>query len=132
MFGELFEKAGLPPGALNVVTGPGSVLGDALIDDDRCSFVAITGETTTGRHVAQWAAAKPKEYTFELGWKNPLFILADADMDYAVKSAAFSAFLHQGEICMSVDRVIPSMPRPDAPSVAAREAARDRRAATSP
>jgi acyl-CoA reductase-like NAD-dependent aldehyde dehydrogenase len=108
--GELFEKAGLPPGALNVVTGPGSVLGDALIDDDRCSFVAITGETGTGRHVAQRAAAKLKKYTLELGGKNPLIILADADMDYAVKSAAFSAFLHQGEICMSVDRVIVERP----------------------
>jgi len=108
--GELFEKAGLLPGALNVVTGPGSVLGDALIDDDRCSFVAITGETTTGRHVAQRAAAKLKEYTLELGGKNPLIILADADIDYAVKSAAFSAFLHQGEICMSVDRVIVEKP----------------------
>jgi acyl-CoA reductase-like NAD-dependent aldehyde dehydrogenase len=104
--GELFEKAGLLPGALNVITGPGSVLGDALIDDDRCSFVAITGETVTGRHVAQRAAAKLKEYTLELGGKNPLIILADADMDYAVKTATFSAFLHQGEICLSVDRVI--------------------------
>ncbi|HVN97157.1 MAG TPA: aldehyde dehydrogenase family protein [Syntrophorhabdaceae bacterium] len=108
--GELFEKAGLPAGVLNVITGPGSILGDALIDDDRCSFVTITGETVTGRHVAQRAAAKLKEYTLELGGKNPLIILADADMEYAVKSAAFSAFLHQGEICMSVDRVIVEKP----------------------
>lgn len=108
--GELFERAGLPPGVLNVITGPGSVLGDALIDDDRCSFVAITGETVTGRHVAQRAAARLKEYTLELGGKNPLIILADADIDYAVKSAAFSAFLHQGEICMSVDRIIVERP----------------------
>ena len=104
--GELFEKAGLPAGALNVITGPGSILGDALIDDDRCSFVAITGETVTGRHVAQKAAAKLKEYTLELGGKNPVIILADADMEYAVKSTIFSAFLHQGEVCMSTDRVI--------------------------
>jgi len=108
--GELFEKAGLPPGVLNVVTGPGNVLGDALIDDDRCSFVAITGETVTGRHVAQRAAAKLKEYTLELGGKNPVIVLADADLDYAVKSAAFSAFLHQGEICMSADRIIVERP----------------------
>jgi vanillin dehydrogenase len=107
---ELFEKAGLPAGALNVITGPGSVLGNALIDDDRCSFVTLTGETGTGRKVAQRAAAKLKEYTLELGGKNPLLILADADMDYAVKSAAFSAFLHQGEICMSTDRVIVEKP----------------------
>ncbi len=107
---ELFEQAGLPAGVLNVVTGPGSVLGDALIDDDRCSFVAITGETVTGRHVAQRAAAKLKPYSLELGGKNPLIVLADADVEYAVKSAAFSAYLHQGEICMSADRIIVEKP----------------------
>ncbi|MCB2227776.1 MAG: aldehyde dehydrogenase family protein [Desulfarculaceae bacterium] len=104
--GELFEKAGLPAGALNVLTGPGAVLGDALIDNPYCSFVAITGETVTGRHVAQRAAAQLKPYSLELGGKNPLIVLGDADIEYAVKSAAFSAFLHQGEICMSTDRII--------------------------
>lgn len=104
--GELFEKAGLPAGVLNVITGPGSILGDLLIDDDRCSFVTITGETVTGRHVAQRAAAKLKEYTLELGGKNPVIVLADADIEYAVKSVIFSAFLHQGEVCMSTDRVV--------------------------
>jgi len=108
--GELFERAGLLPGALNVVTGPGSVLGDALIGDDRCSYVTITGETTTGRHVAQRAAAGLKEYTLELGGKNPLIILADADIDYAVNAASFGAFMHQGQICMSVGRVIVEQP----------------------
>lgn len=108
--GELFERAGLLPGALNVVTGPGSVLGNALIDDDRCSYVAITGETVTGRLVAQRAAANLKEYTLELGGKNPLIILADADIDYAVNAAAFGAFFHQGQICMSVGRIIVEKP----------------------
>jgi acyl-CoA reductase-like NAD-dependent aldehyde dehydrogenase len=108
--GELFERAGLLPGALNVVTGPGSVLGNALIDDDRCSYVTITGETTTGRHVAQRAAAGLKEYTLELGGKNPLIILADADVDYAVNAASFGVFMHQGQICMSVGRVIVEKP----------------------
>ncbi|MFZ7110614.1 MAG: aldehyde dehydrogenase family protein [Desulfatiglandales bacterium] len=103
---EIFDRAGLPAGVLNVVTGPGSALGDALIDDDRCSFVAITGETVTGRHVAQRAAAKLKPYTLELGGKNPVIVLADADIEYAVKSTALSAYLHQGEICMSADRII--------------------------
>jgi vanillin dehydrogenase len=108
--GELFEEAGLPAGALNVLTGPGSVLGDALIDSPHCSFVAITGETVTGRHVAQRAAAQLKPYSLELGGKNPLIVLADADIEYAVKSAAFSAYLHQGEICMSTDRIIVEKP----------------------
>lgn len=103
---ELFDKAGVPAGVMNVITGPGDVLGDALIDDKRCSFVAITGETNTCRHVAQRAAANLKEYYLEMGGKNPLIIMDDADIDYAVKVAAFSAYLHQGEICMSVDRII--------------------------
>lgn len=107
---EVFEKAGIPAGVLNVITGPGSVLGDALIDDKRCSFVAITGETQTGRRVAQRAAANLKEYYLELGGKNPIVVLADADIDYAVKVAAFSAYLHQGEICMSADRIIVEKP----------------------
>jgi acyl-CoA reductase-like NAD-dependent aldehyde dehydrogenase len=104
--GELFDRAELLPGALNVVTGPGSVLGNALIDDDRCSFVTLTGETTTGRHVAQRAAAGLKEYVLELGGKNPLIVLADADIGYAVNAASFGTFMHQGQICMSVGRII--------------------------
>ena len=108
--GELFERAGLMAGALNVVTGPGSVLGDALIDDKRCSHVTLTGETVTGRHVAQRAAAGLKPYTLELGGKNPLIVLADADVDYAVNAAAFGAFMHQGQICMSVGRIIVEKP----------------------
>jgi len=108
--GEVFQKAGLPAGALNIITGPGSELGDALIEDPRSSFIAITGETETGRHVAQKAASLLKEYYLELGGKNPLVILADADIDYAVKTAVFHGYLHQGEICMSADRIIVEKP----------------------
>ena len=104
--GELFEKAGIPDGVVNVITGPGGALGDALIEDKRCSFVAITGSTETGRHVAETAAAHLKEYYLELGGKNPVVVLGDADVEYAAKVVAFSAFIHQGEVCMSTDRVI--------------------------
>jgi aldehyde dehydrogenase (NAD+) len=102
----LFHEAGFPAGAINVITGPGNVLGDLLIADKRCSYIAVTGETTTGRHVAETAARNFKEYYLELGGKNPLIILADADMEYAIKTTIMSAFLHQGEICMSADRII--------------------------
>ncbi len=104
--GELFDDTGIVPGALSVITGPGSVLGDALIDDPRTSFITITGETGTGRHVAQRAASHLKEYTLELGGKNPMIICSDADIDFAVNTAAFGAFFHSGEICMSTDRVL--------------------------
>jgi acyl-CoA reductase-like NAD-dependent aldehyde dehydrogenase len=104
--GELFQDAGLLPGALNIVTGPGHIIGDALIKDERCSYVTITGETKTGLHVAKTAASQMKKYTLELGGKNPLIVLSDVDMDFAVDTAAFSTFLHQGQICMSAGRVI--------------------------
>jgi len=107
---ELFEKAGLPAGALNVITGPGSLLGKALISDARCSFVALTGETTTGHKVAELAAAGLKPYTLELGGKNPLVVLSDADIEYAVNAAAFGVFTHQGQICMAVGRIIAEEP----------------------
>lgn len=107
---ELFKKVGLPPGVLNVVTGPGSSIGDALVEDDRASLITLTGETVTGRHVAARAGAKLKKCLLELGGKDPLVILADADIDYAVNAAAFGAFMHQGEICMSVERIIVEAP----------------------
>ncbi|MFH1113793.1 MAG: aldehyde dehydrogenase family protein [Pseudomonadota bacterium] len=104
--GDLLTAAGLPPGVLNVITGPGGVLGDYLVQDDRTSLVTLTGETKTGRLVAQKAAAKLKKYTLELGGKDPLVICDDADLTNAVDAAAFGAFMHQGQICMSVERVI--------------------------
>ncbi|MDR0583214.1 MAG: aldehyde dehydrogenase family protein [Treponema sp.] len=103
---ELFHEAGFPAGAMNVITGPGGALGDLLIADKRCSYVAVTGSTETGRHVAETAAKNFKQYYLELGGKNPLIILADANMEYAVKTTIMSAFMHQGEICMSADRII--------------------------
>ena len=103
---ELFEAAGLPKGVLNVVTGPGSIIGNALITDDRTDLVSFTGETVTGRHIAKAAASAFKRYTLEMGGKDPLIVLGDADIEYAVNAAAFGAFMHQGQICMSVERLI--------------------------
>jgi vanillin dehydrogenase len=104
--GDLLTEAGLPPGVLNVITGPGRVLGDYLVQDGRTSLVTLTGETKTGKQVAQKAAANLKKYTLELGGKDPLVICDDADLNHAVDVAAFGAFMHQGQICMSVERVI--------------------------
>ena len=103
---SLFEEIGLPPGVFNVITGPGGELGEALATDDRVSLITLTGSTPTGKKVAQKAAAHLKKYTLELGGKDPLIILGDADLDYAVNAAAFGAFMHQGQICMSVERII--------------------------
>lgn len=110
---EAFQEAGLPPGVLNVITGSGGTLGDLLIADKRCSYVAVTGSTATGHYVAELAAKHFKQYYLELGGKNPLIILKDADMEYAVKTAIMSGLLHQGEICMSADRIIVEEPFAD-------------------
>lgn len=110
---EAFQEAGLPPGVLNVITGSGGTLGDLLIADKRCSYVAVTGSTATGHYVAEQAAKHFKQYYLELGGKNPLIILKDADMEYAVKTAIMSGLLHQGEICMSADRIIVEEPFAD-------------------
>jgi aldehyde dehydrogenase (NAD+) len=104
--GDLLTEAGLPPGVVNVLTGPGGVLGDYLVQDDRTSLITLTGETKTGKHVAQKAASKLKKYTLELGGKDPLIVCDDADLKLAVDATAFGAFMHQGQICMSVERVI--------------------------
>jgi vanillin dehydrogenase len=104
--GELFTDAGFPPGVLNVIPGLGAEIGDDLIADSRIRFVTFTGSSAVGKHVGAQAAANMKKFALELGGKNPMVILNDADVDYAVDCAAFSNFMHQGQICMTGSRVI--------------------------
>lgn len=103
---ELFNKAGLPAGLLNVVVGPGSTVGNELVANPITRFVSLTGSTATGQNVGALAGKHLKPVLLELGGKDPVIVLADADLDYAVNAVAFGAFLHQGQICMSVERVI--------------------------
>ena len=104
--GEIFSEAGLPDGVLNVIPGDGAEIGDALVADPRVKFVTFTGSTAIGRHVGQTAAQHMKKCVLELGGKNPVIVLDDADVDYAVDCAAFSNFMHQGQVCMTGSRVI--------------------------
>jgi aldehyde dehydrogenase (NAD+) len=104
--GELFRDAGFPPGALNVIPALGAELGDSLITDKRVRFVTFTGSSKVGRQVGATAAAHGKRFALEMGGKNPVIVLNDADLDYAVNTAAFSNFMHQGQICMTGSRVI--------------------------
>ena len=104
--GELFTDAGFPPGVLNVIPAQGAELGDGLITDPRVKFVTFTGSTRVGRQVGATAAAAGKRFALEMGGKNPIIVLNDADVDYAVDTAAFSNFMHQGQICMTGSRVI--------------------------
>ena len=104
--GELFRDAGFPPGVLNVVPALGAEIGDGLITDERVKFVTFTGSTKVGRQVGATAATHGKRFALEMGGKNPIIVLNDADIDYAVNTATFSNFMHQGQICMTGSRVI--------------------------
>lgn len=103
---ELFTEAGLPAGVLNVLPAEGKDLGNVLITDARVKKVTFTGSTKVGRSIAETCAKHGTKITLEMGGKNPIIVLNDADIDYAVNTAAFSNFMNQGQICMTGSRVI--------------------------
>ena len=103
---EIFSEAGLPAGVLNVLPAKGKDLGDVLIADPRVKKVTFTGSTKVGRAIAETCAKYGTKVTLEMGGKNPLIVLNDADIDYAVNTAAFSNYMNQGQICMTGSRVI--------------------------
>jgi len=106
---EAFAEAGFPEGVVNVVTNApedaAEVVG-ALIDAPEVKRINFTGSTNVGRIIAKRAAEHLKPCLLELGGKAPLLVLEDADLDEAVKAAAFGAFMNQGQICMSTERII--------------------------
>lgn len=109
LWAEIFAEAGLPAGVLNVVTnapGEAQAIGDELIENPHVRRLNFTGSTGTGRKLAEAAGRQLKRIVLELGGYNPLIVLADADLDYAVNASTFGAFLHQGQICMSARRII--------------------------
>jgi len=106
---EAFAEAGFPEGVVNVVTNAPTDAADvvgALIDAPEVRRINFTGSTAVGRIVAKRAAEHLKPCLLELGGKAPLVILEDADLDEAVKAAAFGAYMNQGQICMSTERII--------------------------
>jgi acyl-CoA reductase-like NAD-dependent aldehyde dehydrogenase len=116
LWGEVFGEAGLPPGVLNVVThepGAAGEIGDELVESPHVRRLNFTGSTATGRRLAAAAGQQLKRIVLELGGYNPLIVLADADLDYAVDASAFGAFLHQGQICMSARTLIVERPIAD-------------------
>jgi len=109
LLAEIFEEAGLPPGVLNVITSSREdavEVGDEMIANPAVKRISFTGSTEVGRIVAEKAGRYLKRAVLELGGKDPLIVLADADIDYAVNAAAWGSFLHQGQICMSTERII--------------------------
>jgi succinate-semialdehyde dehydrogenase/glutarate-semialdehyde dehydrogenase len=102
---KLFSEAGVPDGVLNVVTGRGSDIGDALVTHPDVRRVAFTGSTHTGRHVAKLAAPDLKRLTLELGGSDPVIVCADADVDAAVKAVIIGRYWNAGQACLGCKRV---------------------------
>ena len=109
LIAECLREAGLPPGVLNVITNApedAPALIDALISHPAVRRINFTGSTRVGHIIAQTAAKYLKPVLLELGGKAPLLVLDDADLDAAVAAAAFGAFMNQGQICMSTERIV--------------------------
>ncbi len=102
---RLFTEAGVPDGVLNVVTGRGSDIGDALVGHPDVRRVAFTGSTAVGRHVAALAAPDLKRLSLELGGSDPVIVCADADVDSAVKAVIIGRYWNAGQACLGCKRV---------------------------
>ena len=116
LWGEIFAEAGLPEGVLNIVTharGEAGPIGEELTENPAVRVINFTGSTRPAASLAEAAGRNLKRVVLELGGSNPLVVLEDADLDYAVDAAAFGAFLHQGQICMSARRIIVEQPIAD-------------------
>jgi len=109
LIGEVLVEAGLPEGVINVISNApqdAPIVVEALIAHPAVRRVNFTGSTRVGRIIGELAARHLKPAVLELGGRNPLLVLDDADLDAAVDAAVFSAFFNQGQICMSADRII--------------------------
>jgi aldehyde dehydrogenase (NAD+) len=103
---EILSRAGLPAGAFNLVMGRGSVVGEAILDSPDVAAVSFTGSVETGRRIAERAAATMKKVQLEMGGKNPMVVLDDADLDTAVGASVNGAFFSTGQRCTASSRLI--------------------------
>ena len=108
LLAKIFEEAGLPAGVLNIVAGSGSEIGDYFVEHAVPKMISFTGSTEVGQRVGQLAVGGKylKRIALELGGNAPLVVLDDADLDLAVELTVMGRFMHQGQICMSTNRVI--------------------------
>jgi acyl-CoA reductase-like NAD-dependent aldehyde dehydrogenase len=109
IFAEIAEAVGLPPGVLNVVTCSRDnvqAVGNEMVENPLIKGISFTGSTAVGRQIAAKAGAHLKKACVELGGKDSLIICEDADMERALGAANFGSFMHQGQICMSVEKVL--------------------------
>ncbi|MBW8763270.1 MAG: aldehyde dehydrogenase family protein [Microbacterium sp.] len=106
LMAEIFEEAGLPAGLFNVTVTEIPEIGDYFLEHPVPRAIVFTGSAPVGRHVGEVCARHFKKAILELGGNSAFIVLEDADIDYAVESATFSRFTHQGQICMSANRVL--------------------------
>jgi acyl-CoA reductase-like NAD-dependent aldehyde dehydrogenase len=104
--GEIALEVGLPPGVLNVLTGPGAKLGQAIVEHPGIDKIAFTGDTSTGKNIMKGAADTLKKITLELGGKSPNIVLADADIEGAIRGATIGIFYGKGEVCAAGSRLL--------------------------
>ncbi len=103
LIAELFADAGLPPGVLQMLPG-GPSIGDAIVRHPEVGMISFTGSTTVGRQIGETCGRMLKKVSLELGGNNAMIVLFDADLERTACCAAWSAFLHQGQICMQAGR----------------------------
>ncbi|CDZ32426.1 Vanillin dehydrogenase [Neorhizobium galegae bv. officinalis] len=108
-FAEILEEAGVPAGVFNVVTcsrdSVGAV-GDEMIGNSKVKAISFTGSTAVGRQIAAKCGAYLKKVCVELGGKDSMILLEDADLDAAARAANFGSFMHQGQVCMSTEKLL--------------------------
>ncbi|SFE96846.1 aldehyde dehydrogenase family protein [Alteribacillus iranensis] len=103
---KIFEEAGLPPGVLQVTVASIDEIGDSFVDHPIPRLISFTGSTAVGRHIGELCGRHIKKTALELGGNNALVVLEDADIEKAVNSAVFGKFMHNGQICMAINRII--------------------------
>lgn len=102
---ELIHNAGLPKGVINIVTGPGGIVGEEILQNPKVRKVGFTGETGTGKHVMEVASKEVKRVTLELGGSDPMIVCDDADIDKAVSAASVGRFFNCGQACLAIKRL---------------------------
>lgn len=102
--GELALEAGIPDGVINIITGPGESVGEALVAHPSVAKIGFTGDTSTGKRIMELASERVKQIGLELGGKNAFIVMADADIDAAVAGAVWSAFFNSGQVCAAASR----------------------------
>jgi aldehyde dehydrogenase (NAD+) len=111
---ELMAEAGFPAGTVNLVTGRGEEVGDAIVDSPDVPVISFTGSSATGKRIAERAARRLKRVSLELGGKNGIIVMADADLDLATDGILWSAFGTTGQRCTAASRVVVDRPVADA------------------